>query len=198
MYDEKCLSRVGRNVKALRLAARLGQEELARQLGVSQTHMCNLECGRAKTSLIGLLRLANVFDCSLDVLLDKKAALKLAAKRIEAHADDVDEAGGAKGDEQGAATEAPADVQLGGVYSLEDVRQLLELLHKARGQPLAKQAAPAQKAPPVKAVPAAGDYKNVDKADQAKSGRRPANTKPAARKTAGAKTPKAGAQTKEN
>ncbi len=80
MYDEKCLLRVGCNVRALRLAVQMGQEELAEKLGVSQTHMSNMECGRVTTSIRGLLKLANIFDCSLDVLLDKKAAVKLAAQ----------------------------------------------------------------------------------------------------------------------
>lgn len=138
MYDEKCLSRVGRNVRALRLAARLGQEELAAQLGVSQTHMSNMECGRVSTSIRGLLKLANIFDCSLDVLLDKKAALKLAANRTEAYLeyadDDEAELAGPETEGQAAAGNACccAEIKTGSVYSWEEVRQLLELLHKAK------------------------------------------------------------------
>lgn len=144
MYDEKCLSRVGRNARALRLAVQMGQEELAERLGVSQTHMSNMECGRVTTSIKGLLKLANIFNCSLDVLLDKKAALKLAAQRAEAYIEEADEDGETELIESEAEDEAEAEGQpaaenscssaeagTGGVYSWEEVRQLLELLHKA-------------------------------------------------------------------
>lgn len=162
MYDEKCLSRVGRNVRALRLAVQMGQEELAEKLGVSQTHMSNMECGRVTTSIRGLLKLANIFDCSLDVLLDKKAALKLAAKRTEAYIEDIDEAGEAEliEPELEAETEIeidagqwkPAgndnsnvDTGTGGVYSWEEVRQLLELLHNGQtGGPTVEVVKPVQ------------------------------------------------------
>ena len=75
----------------------------AEHIGISQTHMSNLECNRVKVSLKLLLRIANVLDCKIDQLLDSRAALEwVNVKR---------------------APEPPQQE-----YTLEEVRQLLELL----------------------------------------------------------------------
>ena len=99
MYDEKCLQNIGGNIRFLRMACQIGQQELAEHIGISQTHMSN----RVKVSLKLLLRIANVLDCKIDQLLDSRAALEwVNVKR---------------------APEPPQQE-----YTLEEVRQLLELL----------------------------------------------------------------------
>ena len=103
MYDEKCLQNIGGNIRFLRMACQIGQQELAEHIGISQTHMSNLECNRVKVSLKLLLRIANVLDCKIDQLLDSRAAL-----------------------EWGNVKRAPEPPQQ--EYTLEEVRQLLELL----------------------------------------------------------------------
>lgn len=39
MYDEKCLRQIGGNVKYLRSACHITQQELAARIGISQTHL---------------------------------------------------------------------------------------------------------------------------------------------------------------
>ena len=46
MYDEKCLLRIGSNIKLLRSVRQLNQHQLAERLGISQTHLSNIECCR--------------------------------------------------------------------------------------------------------------------------------------------------------
>ena len=60
MYDADCLEKIGANVKFLRT---MRKQDVAQTLGISQTHLSNMECGRVKFSLKQLLRLANLFDC---------------------------------------------------------------------------------------------------------------------------------------
>lgn len=43
MYDEKCLQQLGNNIKFLRAACQLSQRELAKRIGISQTHLSNIE-----------------------------------------------------------------------------------------------------------------------------------------------------------
>ena len=74
MYDEKCLRQIGSNVKYLRSACHITQQELAARIGISQTHLCNLEHDHARISMKLLLRIANTLGCALEVLLDTKAA----------------------------------------------------------------------------------------------------------------------------
>ena len=62
MYDADCLEKIGANVKFLRTIRKLRQQDVAQTLGISQTHLSNMECGRVKFSLKQLLRLANFFD----------------------------------------------------------------------------------------------------------------------------------------
>ena len=63
MYDADCLEKIGANVKFLRTMRKLRQQDVAQTLGISQTHLSNMECGRVKFGLKQLLRLANLFDC---------------------------------------------------------------------------------------------------------------------------------------
>ena len=49
MYDADCLEKIGSNVKFLRTMRKLRQD-VAEKLGISQTHLSNMECGRVKFS----------------------------------------------------------------------------------------------------------------------------------------------------
>ena len=108
MYDEKCLRQIGSNVKYLRSACHITQQELAARIGISQTHLCNLEHDHARISMKLLLRIANTLGCALEVLLDTKAAVAWGENRDgpELEMPDEDEAS----------------------YSLEEVRLLLQIL----------------------------------------------------------------------
>ena len=69
MYDEKSLQGIGNKIKLLRTLHKVNQQQLAKQLGISQTHMSNLEGGRVSVSLRLLMRIANLFACRLDDII---------------------------------------------------------------------------------------------------------------------------------
>lgn len=50
MYDETKLKGVGARIRNLRAEQELTQFELAEKIGVSQTHLSNIECGRVQIS----------------------------------------------------------------------------------------------------------------------------------------------------
>ena len=66
MYDENSLNGLGVNIKMFRTVNHISQGELAKQLGISQTHMSNIEHGRVLVNLRLLMRIANIFKCKLD------------------------------------------------------------------------------------------------------------------------------------
>ena len=127
MYDEKCLLRIGSNIKLLRSVRQLNQHQLAERLGISQTHLSNIEHNNVLVSLKLLVRSANVLGCSLEELLDRKAAAEWA----QAHDAEADEqASGAKSERVPETAAAETDEQE--QYSLEEVRLLLKLLQIQR------------------------------------------------------------------
>ena len=79
MYDADCLEKIGSNVKFLRTMRKLRQQDVAEKLGIRQTHLSNMECGRVKFSLKQLLRLANLFNCQLECFFDSRQAADIAA-----------------------------------------------------------------------------------------------------------------------
>lgn len=113
MYDEKCLCQIGGNVKYLRSVCHITQQDLAARIGISQTHLCNLEHDHARISMKLLLRIANTLGCALEVLLDTKAAVAWGENRDEPEMEAVEE-------EEEEEEEAS--------YSLEEVRLLLQIL----------------------------------------------------------------------
>ena len=127
MYDEKCLLRIGSNIKLLRSVRQLNQHQLAERLGISQTHLSNIEHNNVLVSLKLLVRSANVLGCTLETLLDRKAAAEWA----QAHDAEADEqAAGAKSNSVPETAAAETDEQE--QYSLEEVRLLLKLLQIQR------------------------------------------------------------------
>lgn len=129
MYDESCLLSIGSNIRLLRSTCRLKQQQFAERIGISQTHLSNIEHNNVQVSLKLLVRSANVLGCSLETLLDRKAAAEWAP----VHGLEVDEqAAGAKSKsvfENTVVAETDEQEQ----YSLEEVRLLLKLLQLARG-----------------------------------------------------------------
>ena len=106
MYEEKCLLRLGSNIKILRNASQITQAELARRIGISQTHLCNIENGRVAVNLRLLMRAANLFKCKLDDIIS-----------------------GTFPNEEERAAEAAA-----GSYSSEEVRLLLKMLQLSKSK----------------------------------------------------------------
>ena len=130
MYDESCLPRIGSNIRLLRAACQFNQQQFAERIGISQTHLSNIEHNNVQVSLKLLVRSANVLGCSLDTLLDRKAAAEWAP----AYAAEADEqAAGAKSKsvfENTVVAETDEQEQ----YSLEEVRLLLKLLQLGKGR----------------------------------------------------------------
>ena len=108
MYDEKCLTCIGGNIRFLRAACQISQQEMAERIGVSQTHLSNLEHNHVQISLKLLLRIANVLECPLEIFLDTNAALDWGKEQAEKAATEQD---------------APAEA-----YTLEEVQRLLQLV----------------------------------------------------------------------
>lgn len=104
MYNENAWKQVGYNIKLLRTQRRIKQMELAAQLGISQTHLSNLEKGRSQISLQNLVRCANILQCKLDDFFVMPEDSSTAAD-------------GGK--------EAPQ-----ATYTLAEIQQLLQLLHR--------------------------------------------------------------------
>ena len=126
MYDESCLPRIGSNIRLLRGACQFNQQQFAERIGISQTHLSNIEHNNVQVSLKLLVRSANVLDCTLETLLDRKAA-----EWAQAHDAEADEqASGAKSERVPETAAAETDEQE--QYSLEEVRLLLKLLQIQR------------------------------------------------------------------
>lgn len=130
MYDESCLLSIGSNIRLLRSTCRLKQQQFAERIGISQTHLSNIEHNNVQVSLKLLVRSSNVLGCSLETLLDRKAAAEWAP----VHGLEVDEqAAGAKSKsvfENTVVAETDEQEQ----YSLEEVRLLLKLLQLGKGR----------------------------------------------------------------
>ena len=130
MYDESCLLSIGSNIRLLRSTCRLKQQQFAERIGISQTHLSNIEHNNVQVSLKLLVRSANVLGCSLETLLDRKARAEWAP----VHGLEVDEqAAGAKSKsvfENIVVAETDEQEQ----YSLEEVRLLLKLLQLGKGR----------------------------------------------------------------
>ena len=53
----------------LRLKNNIYQTVLAKEIGVSQTHMSNIESGRAGLTLENLVKMAKIFNCGIDEIV---------------------------------------------------------------------------------------------------------------------------------
>mgnify|MGYP002244491837 CR=1 FL=1 len=62
---------------------RLNQYQFAEHIGISQTHLSNIEHNNVQVSLKLLVRSANVFGCNLETLLDKKAASEWVGSTVQ-------------------------------------------------------------------------------------------------------------------
>lgn len=102
MYDESCLKKLGGRIKLLRTVRGISQNEMAKALSISQTHLSNIENGRVTVNLRFLVRAANVFDCTLEVFFQLGAVETTKAETAYSS------------------------------YSLEEVKQLLETLQLGR------------------------------------------------------------------
>ena len=61
-------------IRTLREAAGMKQYELAARMGVKQASVCAWESGETYPSVKNLMKLADIFHCSIDELLGRPAA----------------------------------------------------------------------------------------------------------------------------
>lgn len=69
MAKELNYKEIGLRIKTLRLKNNIYQTELAKTIGVSQTHMSNIESGRAGLTLENLVKMVHIFNCGLDEIV---------------------------------------------------------------------------------------------------------------------------------
>ena len=62
--------RIGETIKIKRIQKMITPTDLAKKLEISQTHLSNAENGRVMLSLKALLKLRDIFECTLDELVD--------------------------------------------------------------------------------------------------------------------------------
>ena len=74
--------KIGMNIKVRRMQKLISQTAMAEKLGISQTHMSNVEVGRAMLSLERLLQLKNILGCTIDELLCLEDENKPRKKRV--------------------------------------------------------------------------------------------------------------------
>ena len=74
------LRRICFKIKVLRQERRIQQTELAQAVGISQTHLSNIENGKSAVTLESLLKIRSALDCKMkdffnesDEINDKKA-----------------------------------------------------------------------------------------------------------------------------
>lgn len=63
--------KVGCCIKKIRIQKGISQIELAKAIGVSQTHMNNIENGNTGISLWTAVKISRVLDCSIDQFADE-------------------------------------------------------------------------------------------------------------------------------
>ena len=69
MAKELNYKEIGLRIKTLRLKNNIYQTVLAKEIGVSQTHMSNIESGRAGLTLENLVKMSRIFNCGIDEIV---------------------------------------------------------------------------------------------------------------------------------
>ena len=66
--------KIGQNIRRLRKAHGLSQEELAERIGISTTHMSHIETGNTKLSLPVFVQIAAVLEVRADDILETRSS----------------------------------------------------------------------------------------------------------------------------
>ena len=56
---------IGMRVKMQRISAKVSQTELAKEMGVTQTHLSNIENGRAGLTIPNLIKIHQILECPI-------------------------------------------------------------------------------------------------------------------------------------
>ena len=76
MAKELNYKEIGMRIKTMRLKNNIYQTVLAKKIGISQTHMSNIESGRAGLTLEHLVKMVIIFNCSIDEIVFGKEEVK--------------------------------------------------------------------------------------------------------------------------
>ena len=68
---------IGKRVKMQRISAKVSQTELAKELGVTQTHLSNIENGRAGLTIPNLIKLHQILECPISSFFDNSSDITL-------------------------------------------------------------------------------------------------------------------------
>ena len=79
---------MGKRIKILRLQHNVYQTILAKEMGVSQTHMSNIESGRAGLTIDNLVKLSEIFSCTLDEIVFGEAPNENIVEQESSKGDD--------------------------------------------------------------------------------------------------------------
>lgn len=63
LYESEFLAQLGERVRTLRSLRDMSRRELARQSGISERYIAQIEAGRGNVSIVLLLRLAQAIRC---------------------------------------------------------------------------------------------------------------------------------------
>ena len=76
MAKELNYKEIGMRIKTMRMKNNIYQTVLAKEIGISQTHMSNIESGRAGLTLENLVKMVIIFNCSIDEIVFGKEEVK--------------------------------------------------------------------------------------------------------------------------
>ena len=89
---DKNMALIGRRVKFLRMERNIQQTKLAEMIGVSQTHLSNVEGGKAGLTIPNLIKIRHVLDCPISeffVDIEDGAPVKVANPVEEISVEDI-------------------------------------------------------------------------------------------------------------
>lgn len=82
---KESMTAIGARLKIIRVEKEMNQGEVARQLGISQTHLSNIESGKNNLSLTNLLKMRKIYGCSMKEIfidLDQKEAKEKSTSNL--------------------------------------------------------------------------------------------------------------------
>lgn len=82
VYEEKRRVDLGEKLRKLRVSRGLKQSDIAQKLSISPTAYMHYEHGRREPSIKNLILISDIFDTSIDALLDRKNDQYIEAKNF--------------------------------------------------------------------------------------------------------------------
>lgn len=75
--------KIGNNIKIMRITKGVSQIKMAKSLGLSQTHMSNIENGNIGLSLVSAIQISQFLECTIDELVYGKENRKEKENGLE-------------------------------------------------------------------------------------------------------------------